>query len=57
MWKSINLVYVYGGKLMITKAPRGTADILPQDIEKWQFIEETAKKTAKKRRLFLGQIV
>ena len=32
---------------MITKGPRGTADILPQDIEKWQFIEETAKKTAK----------
>ena len=33
---------------MITKGPRGTADILPSDIEKWQFIENTAKKTAKK---------
>lgn len=32
---------------MITKGPRGTADILPQDVEKWQFVEETAKKTAK----------
>ncbi|MBQ7718365.1 MAG: histidine--tRNA ligase [Clostridia bacterium] len=32
---------------MITKGPRGTADILPSDIEKWQFIENTAKETAK----------
>ena len=32
---------------MITKGPRGTADILPSDIEKWQFVENTAKKTAK----------
>lgn len=32
---------------MITKGPRGTADILPSDIEKWQFIENTAKETAR----------
>lgn len=31
---------------MLTKAPRGTADILPENIGKWNYIEETAKKTA-----------
>ena len=29
------------------KAPRGTADILPSDIYKWDYIEKTAKDTAR----------
>ena len=29
------------------KAPRGTADILPSDIYKWDYVEKTAKDTAK----------
>lgn len=31
---------------MITKAPRGTHDVLPQDAYKWQYIENTAQKVA-----------
>ena len=27
------------------KAPRGTVDILPQDMEKWHFIEDIARQT------------
>jgi len=32
---------------MLTKAPRGTADILPADSYKWQYLKDTARKTAK----------
>ncbi len=31
---------------MLTKAPRGTYDILPQDSIKWQYIESIMKETA-----------
>ncbi|MFW6047090.1 MAG: histidine--tRNA ligase [Candidatus Woesearchaeota archaeon] len=30
------------------KAPKGTKDILPKEVKKWQFIEAKAKETAKK---------
>ncbi len=29
---------------MLTKAPRGTGDILPGEVEKWQYLEEQFKK-------------
>ncbi len=29
---------------MTIQIPRGTQDILPGEVEKWQWIEETAKK-------------
>ena len=29
---------------MLTKAPRGTNDILPRDVAKWHYIEEKIKK-------------
>lgn len=29
---------------MITKAPKGTADILPSDVYKWQYVEEEIRK-------------
>jgi len=32
---------------MLTKAPRGTADILPADSYKWRYLRETAKNTAR----------
>ncbi len=32
---------------MLTKAPRGTNDILPQDAAKWQYIEEKVKRICK----------
>jgi len=32
-----------GGNKMAIKAPRGTQDILPKDIKKWQFAEEKIK--------------
>ncbi len=32
---------------MLTKAPRGTCDILPTDVAKWQYIEEKVKKICK----------
>jgi len=32
---------------MLTKAPRGTADILPDDSYKWRYLRETAKETAR----------
>ena len=28
------------------KAPKGTKDILPSEVYKWQFVEETARKVA-----------
>ena len=34
--------------MLITKAPKGTQDILPQDIYKWHFIERIMRKTAEK---------
>ena len=30
----------------INKAPRGTADVLPENSYKWQFVEDTMKKSA-----------
>ncbi len=32
---------------MLTKAPRGTNDILPRDVAKWHYIEEKTKKICK----------
>lgn len=32
---------------MLTKAPRGTNDILPRDAAKWQYIEEKVKRICK----------
>ena len=32
---------------LITKAPRGTQDVLPQDSYKWQYIEQTALSVAR----------
>ncbi len=32
---------------MLTKAPRGTNDILPRDVAKWHYIEEKVKKICK----------
>ncbi len=32
---------------MLTKAPRGTADILPDDSHKWHFLRQTAAETAR----------
>lgn len=32
---------------MLTKAPRGTNDILPRDVAKWHYIEEKIKKICK----------
>jgi histidyl-tRNA synthetase len=29
---------------MTIKAQKGTKDILPEDSQKWQFMEETARK-------------
>ena len=31
---------------IITKAPRGTQDVLPEQSGKWQYIEKTALETA-----------
>ena len=33
--------------MLITKAPKGTEDLLPQDSFKWHFLEEKFKETAK----------
>lgn len=33
-----------GGCVMITKRPRGTADILPEDVDFWLYLEETARQ-------------
>ncbi|MDR5658073.1 histidine--tRNA ligase [Serpentinicella sp. ANB-PHB4] len=33
---------------MITKAPRGTHDVLPSDVYKWNYIENIAKSVAEK---------
>ncbi|MFZ5943331.1 MAG: histidine--tRNA ligase [Bacillota bacterium] len=32
---------------MLTTRPRGTNDILPGEVEKWQYIEETARKVGR----------
>lgn len=32
--------------MIITRSPKGTADLLPQDSYKWQFLEEKFKRTA-----------
>ena len=32
---------------LLTKAPRGTQDVLPQDSHKWQHIEQTALAVAR----------
>ena len=32
---------------MLTKAPKGTKDILPESSEKWQYIEDTFRKICK----------
>lgn len=32
---------------LITKAPRGTSDVLPKECAKWQYIEEIVRKTTK----------
>ncbi len=34
--------------MLITKAPKGTQDILPQDIYKWHYIERVMRETAQK---------
>ena len=34
--------------MLITKAPKGTQDILPQDIYKWHYIESVMRDTAQK---------
>ena len=34
--------------MLITKAPKGTQDILPQDIYKWHYIERVMRDTAQK---------
>ena len=34
--------------MLITKAPKGTQDILPQDIYKWHYIEHVMRDTAQK---------
>ena len=34
--------------MLITKAPKGTQDVLPQDIYKWHYIERIMRETAKK---------
>ena len=31
---------------IITKAPRGTQDVLPEQSGKWQYLEKTAMETA-----------
>ena len=31
---------------VMLSAPRGTQDVLPSQSGKWQFVEETARKTA-----------
>ncbi len=31
---------------MLTKAPRGTRDVLPQEVQKWHYIENTVKEVA-----------
>lgn len=33
---------------MMTNRPRGTNDILPGDVEKWQFIEKTAREVCRR---------
>jgi len=33
---------------MLTNRPRGTNDILPGDVENWQFIEKTAREVARR---------
>ncbi len=44
---SANLRFECGnrGNTMGIKAPRGTVDILPQDMERWHFIENIVRKT------------
>jgi histidyl-tRNA synthetase len=34
--------------LMLTNRPRGTNDILPGDVEKWQWIEKTAREVCRR---------
>lgn len=36
-----------GGKTMLTKAPRGTKDILPSESAKWQYIENIIREHCK----------
>lgn len=39
---------IRGGNRMSIQIPRGTQDILPGTVEKWQLIEETAKEVCRK---------
>lgn len=39
-----SVIKVCGGIIMRYQRPKGTADILPGTSEKWQFVEETARK-------------
>jgi len=32
---------------MITKAPRGTKDVIPQESYKWQYVEEKIRNICK----------
>ena len=29
---------------MLTTAPRGTKDIMPEDVKSWRYLEETMRK-------------
>nr|WP_249308404.1 histidine--tRNA ligase [Lederbergia citrea] len=42
------LFKIEGGNKVAIQIPRGTQDILPGEVEKWQLIEETAKEICRK---------
>lgn len=43
-WKILEEAY----HTMLINRPRGTNDILPGDVEKWQFVEETAREVSRR---------
>lgn len=43
-----SLLYYLGGYAMFTNKPRGTYDILPGEVEKWQFVEKVARDVCRR---------
>jgi len=40
----VEITYFTGGAKMLTKAPKGTADILPENSYKWQYVEKIIRE-------------